>query len=188
MRFIPQGGRSRRYFDSLTGHYCSRRQMLKRSGICPEKKAQDRHIAGVMHPHKVRCDVGLPRRQYDVHLVKTSPSLRAEPHIFYIHGYVVTVLHESGSAQFLVTIPQAHSVSVTQVIRPDGRRRFVCDLCQEPTRREEQIACHVMEHHYAPLAVSRVDVIRYRPSRERRARMPWRAPQDPDSTKISPSL
>jgi hypothetical protein len=180
MRFILQGGRSRRYFDSLTGQYCSRRQMLKRSGVYPEKKAHDRWMAGLTYPHKVRCDVGLPRRQYAVPLVKSSPSLRAETHTFTIHGYIVTVSHESGSAQFLVRIPHAHAVSVTQVIRADGRRRFVCDVCQERTRHEEQIACHVVEQHYTPLAMSHVAVIRYRPSRERRARMPWRILQDPD--------
>ena len=173
-RFLPQGGTSRRYFDSLFGEYCSYRQKLKRSGTCPELKASERQAAGLSRPHKLRCDAGIPRRHYRKSHTAYSPSSRCETHLYTAHGYEVAVFHEPDSFRFLFIIAQAFPITITQVILLNRRRRFHCPLCPINTRKEAQMAAHVVERHYQSLQVSSVDVIRYRPSHERRARMPWR--------------
>ncbi len=171
-RFAQLPGSARRYYDRQTGHSILRRSFPALQGIRPERRAFLQRASGLIPQRKPRCDAG-KRRVLDWAQARRVPLGNHQ---------AVIVPFAAASPRlvarcFQVVIDHLAVVHAYLLPRLGKRRgRWCCGACQLIVRNKLVLLHHVLYEHFSAVCPQSGSTMRfgYVPSRERRARMPWR--------------
>ncbi len=174
LRYVPQAGSARRYYDRETGHTISRRSFLRLLGIHPEQRALARRAAGLIPRRKRRCDAGVIRSVLVWAKART---------VKYVGRFAQVVPY---SERHPVALAQRFAVVIDHVIAAQvhllpGQNNH-CAVwrcaCGKKLQNKDDLVGHVAILHLHGMGASSIPFPGEVHPNERRARLPWRVSSD----------
>jgi hypothetical protein len=170
LRYIPQPGSARRYYDSETGQTISRRAFLKLLNIIPEHQALARRSSGFVPRRKRRCDAGMRRSVLLwAHARMVKYANRSAQVVPFSGGYPSVL-----ARRFAVVIDNVVAARV-HLLPGRGTHHAVwrCS-CGQKCENKVDLVGHVAVLHLRGVGAAAIPYPGYVAAHERRARMPWR--------------
>jgi len=170
LRYVPQAGSARRYYDRATGHTISRRSFLRLLGIHPERRALARRASGLIPRRKRRCDAGVFRSvlvwvkartvKYAGRFAQVVPYSEREP-VALAQRFAVVIDHViTARVHLLPGYGKHHAV-------------WRCS-CGQVLHNKVDLVGHVAILHLHGVGAARIPFPGEVHANERRVRMPWR--------------